>query len=65
MQLQLEINGSHPPVGHIEVAGRSRVPFMGWLGLLAALGDLLVEVPADGCCDEAGPGRDAELAEDT
>jgi hypothetical protein len=54
-----------PPCGKIVSPGEAPVSFVGWLGLLRCLSDLVEsargELPAGGLDGELDPGRDTEL----
>ena len=41
VEITIRLDGIDPPVGRVSLAGGEEVVFVGWLGLLRALSDLL------------------------
>lgn len=67
MELRLWLNDDEPVSGRLGKDADVAVGFVGWLGLLRRLEDLLAagraRVTADGSSGQLGPGGDPELGE--
>ena len=67
MELRLWLNDDDPVSGRLGTDADVAVGFVGWLGLLRRLEDLLAagraRVTADGSSGQLGPGGDPELGE--
>lgn len=64
MRIWLDVDDGHPPRGTIAGPGGAALPFVGWLALLALLGEIVDQASPDGRGDHTGPGWHTELAED-
>jgi len=68
VEITIRLDELAPPVGEAGKAGSAARPFVGWLGLLALLGELLqtqppAEVPGS-LGGEGHPGAEPDLGED-
>ena len=66
MRIELKLLPTRPPTGMVTAGGRER-PFVGWLGLLRVMSELVDELDRDvaGRLDgELDSGGDTELGED-